>query len=269
MFEFLSKVPLDYAVVAANHVIRAIEYRQDIRENFAGENEFPNEPSLPGDQQLVALSIAQEIRRRENLPIGFLTDQAASEYTSELGKAVQRSVRHHLSNQEIKRGRRWLDQWSQGEGRVKREAPDLWSSQRFSFFLIGAGIGAALAVLFAPKSGHEFRDDIAEATRQGIKRSREAAQQFGERTGGLYATARETAGEYYEATRERAGELYDTATGTAGEVVTTTHEAASRRAGSIHAAIEAGKKAYVEKKRKTEVTGRSEAEPVYKPETAF
>lgn len=34
------------------------------------------------------------------------------------------------------------------------------SSDKFLFFLAGAGIGAALALLFAPKSGRETRDLI-------------------------------------------------------------------------------------------------------------
>lgn len=150
-------------------------------------------------------------------------------------------------------------------------------STRLTFFLIGAGIGAVLALLFAPKSGEELRSDIADATRKGIDKSREAAQQLGAKAtevydttrakaGELYDTARETAGEYYETTRERAAELYDTATAKAGEAVAKTRDAAARQAGSVQAAVEAGKKAYVEEKRKTELSGRTEAAPTYKPE---
>jgi len=142
-------------------------------------------------------------------------------------------------------------------------------STRLTFFLVGAGIGAVLALLFAPKSGEELRNDIADATRKGIDKSREAAQQLGTKASEYYDTARETAGEYYEATRERAGELYNTATAKAGEVVSTAREAATRQAGSISAAVEAGKKAYVEEKRKTELSGRTEAAPTYKPETTM
>jgi gas vesicle protein len=142
-------------------------------------------------------------------------------------------------------------------------------STRLTFFLVGAGIGAVLALLFAPKSGEELRNDIADATRKGIDKSREAAQQLGAKASEYYDTARETAGEYYEATRERASELYDTATTKAGEVVSTAREAATRQAGSIQAAVEAGKKAYVEEKRKTELSGRTEASPTYKPETTM
>ena len=125
-------------------------------------------------------------------------------------------------------------------------------STKLTFFLVGAGIGAVLALLFAPKSGEELRNDIADATRKGIDRSREAATQLGNR-----------AGEYYEATRERATEFYGTAAERAAEAAATAREVASRQVGSVSAAIEAGKKAYVEEKRKTELSGRSEVAPTY------
>ena len=153
-------------------------------------------------------------------------------------------------------------------------------STRLTYFLVGAGIGAVLALLFAPKSGEELRNDIADATRKGIDRSREAAQQLGtkaneyydtgkQKAGEYYDAARETAEEYSEATRERAADLYDTASSKAGEVVTKTRDAVSNQAGSISAAVEAGKKAYIDEKRKTELSGRTDAAPTYKPETTM
>jgi len=153
-------------------------------------------------------------------------------------------------------------------------------STRLTYFLVGAGIGAVLALLFAPKSGEELRNDIADATRKGIDKSKEAAQQLGvkateyydntrAKAGEYYETARETATEYVEATREKATEIYDTATTKAAEVAAMTRDAAARQAGSISAAVEAGKKAYVEEKRKTELSGRTEAAPTYKPEKAM
>ena len=129
-------------------------------------------------------------------------------------------------------------------------------STRLTYLLIGGGIGAILALLFAPKSGHELRGDIADATRKGIDRSREAAQQLGDR-----------AGEYYEATRGRAAELYSQAAERVGEVAHTAREAAARQGGTVAAAIDAGKKAYQEEKRKTEMSGRIEAAPNYGEKT--
>ncbi|CAN5696270.1 hypothetical protein BH18ACI4_BH18ACI4_23900 [soil metagenome] len=138
-----------------------------------------------------------------------------------------------------------------GSDDYRRESGDNISA-RLTYLLIGGGIGAVLALLFAPKSGHELRGDIAEATRKGIDRSRETAQQLGDR-----------AGEYYESTRERAAELYSTASEKVGEVARTARESASRQTGTVAAAIDAGKRAYQEEKRKTELSGRMEAAPKY------
>jgi gas vesicle protein len=136
-------------------------------------------------------------------------------------------------------------------------------STRLTYLLIGGGIGAVIALLFAPKSGHELRGDIADATRKGIDKSREAAHQIGERAGEYYQTGRERAGEYYEATRDRASELYNQAAEKVGEVAHSTRDAATRQASTVAAAIDAGKKAYQEEKRKTEMSGRIEAAPNY------
>ena len=138
-----------------------------------------------------------------------------------------------------------------GYDEYRRDSGDSIST-RLTYLLIGGGIGAILALLFAPKSGQELRGDIADATRKGIDRSREAAQQLGER-----------AGEYYEASRARAGELYSQAAEKVGEVAQTAREAAARQTGTVAAAIDAGKKAYQEEKRKTEMSGRIEASPNY------
>ena len=121
----------------------------------------------------------------------------------------------------------------------RRESTDI--STRLAYLLIGGGIGAILALLFAPKSGQELRSDIADATRKGIDRTRETATQLGTR-----------AGEYYSAAADKAG-----------EVATAAREAAARKTGTISAAIEAGKRAYEEEKRKTELSGRIEAAPTY------
>ena len=134
-----------------------------------------------------------------------------------------------------------------GHDDYRRDSGDNIST-RLTYLLIGGGIGAVLALLFAPKSGHELRGDIADATRKGIDRSREAAQQLGDR-----------AGEYYEATRGRAAELYSQAAERVGEVAQSARDAASRQGGTISAALDAGKKAYQEEKRKTEMSGRLEA----------
>ena len=138
-----------------------------------------------------------------------------------------------------------------GSDDYRRDSGDNIST-RLTYLLIGGGIGAVIALLFAPKSGQELRGDIADATRKGIDKSREAAQQLGDR-----------AGEYYEATRDRASGLYSQAAERVGEVAQTARETASRKTSTVAAAIDAGKKAYNEEKRKTELSGRVDAAPNY------
>src|SRR5881628_2429400 len=125
-------------------------------------------------------------------------------------------------------------------------------STRLTYFLIGGGIGAVLALLFAPKSGEELRGDIADATRKGLEKSKEAAAQL-----------QEKAGEYYEVSRERASELYQTASDKAGQFSEKARSAAARSANPFTAAVEAGKEAYVAEKRRSESKSISEGRPTY------
>ncbi len=75
---------------------------------------------------------------------------------------------------------------------------------KLTYLLVGGGIGAVLALLFAPKSGNELRGDISDATRKGYGRTREAAQQLKQKSGRYYGEARQVAGNVYS----RAGDAY-------------------------------------------------------------
>jgi gas vesicle protein len=123
---------------------------------------------------------------------------------------------------------------------------------KLTYLLIGGGIGAVIALLFAPKSGQELREDIADATRKGIEKSKETAAQLQER-----------AGEYYEVGRERASEFYQTAQEKAGELGEKAKTAAARTANPFTAAVEAGKEAYVAEKRRNESKAITEGRPTY------
>jgi len=149
-----------------------------------------------------------------------------------------------------------------GQDDYRRDSGDSIST-RLTYLLIGGGIGAVIALLFAPKSGQELRGDLADATRKGIDRSREAAQQLGERAGEYYEQTRERAGELYTQAASKASDLYSQASDKVSEVAQTARDAASRQTSTVAAAIDAGKKAYQEEKRKTELSGRIEASPQY------
>src|SRR5688500_18231267 len=147
--------------------------------------------------------------------------------------------------------------------RNEYDRDDAHVSTKLTYLLIGGGIGAVIALLFAPKSGHELRGDIADATRKGIDKSREAAQQLGDRAGEYYEAGRERASEFYSQASERASGLYSQAAERVGEVAQTARETATRKTSTVAAAIDAGKKAYNEEKRKTELSGRLDAAPNY------
>jgi gas vesicle protein len=122
---------------------------------------------------------------------------------------------------------------------------------KLTYLIIGGGIGAILALLFAPKSGQELREDIADVTRKGLEKGRDAAGQIGE-----------YAGEYYEVAKDKTGELYNVAQEKAGELADRARDVASRTANPFTAAVEAGKKAYYEEKHKTD-TSLPEERPTY------
>ncbi|HYO64233.1 MAG TPA: YtxH domain-containing protein [Pyrinomonadaceae bacterium] len=113
------------------------------------------------------------------------------------------------------------------ESRPHHDDDDL--STRLTYFVIGGTVGAIVALLFAPKSGRELRGDIADATRKSVDLTRETATQLG----------------------SRAGEYYDAAANKAGELAGTVRDVAARRGEHLSAAIEAGRRAYEDEKRRT------------------
>lgn len=135
---------------------------------------------------------------------------------------------------------------------MRNEHDDSSATTKLTYLLIGGGIGALLALLFAPKSGEELRGDIADVTRKGLEKGKETAALVGER-----------AGEYYEVTRDKASELYQTGREKAGEISGKAREAVASTANPFSAAIEAGKEAYSEEKRKGESKAITEGRPSY------
>lgn len=126
------------------------------------------------------------------------------------------------------------------------------TTTKLTYLLIGGGIGALLALLFAPKSGSELRGDIADATRKSVEKGKET-----------YALVGEKASDYYEVTRERAGEYYQTGKDKAGEYVEKAKSAVTSASNPISAALEAGKEAYADEKRRTDTRAISEGRPSY------
>ncbi|MEO6051409.1 MAG: YtxH domain-containing protein [Pyrinomonadaceae bacterium] len=136
--------------------------------------------------------------------------------------------------------------------RNEYERDETSAATKLTYLLVGGGIGAILALLFAPKSGEELRTDIADATRKGIEKSKETAAQL-----------QEKAGDYYEVSREKASELYQTASDKATELSEKAKSVAASTANPFTAAIDAGKDAYTAEKRKNESKSITEGRASY------
>jgi gas vesicle protein len=154
--------------------------------------------------------------------------------------------------------------------RHEYEREEASATTKLTYLLVGGGIGAILALLFAPKSGEELRGDIADVTRKGIEKGKETAGQLQEKAGEYYEVTRDKAGEYYQTAQQKVGDLKDKAQETvgdlrdkAGELTEKAKGAVAQSANPFTAAIEAGKDAYTEEKRKTESKAITEGRPTY------
>ncbi|MEK6299540.1 MAG: YtxH domain-containing protein [Acidobacteriota bacterium] len=145
------------------------------------------------------------------------------------------------------------------------------ATEKLTFLLIGAGIGATLALLFAPKSGRELRGDIADYTKKGLDAANEGARAIGDRAAEVYGTTSGRVAEAYGTASGKVAEAYGTASGRVADVYGTAREkvaqgaevvseVAGRQKDQIAAAIEAGKQAYREEKRKVGDVGRAAVE---------
>jgi len=85
--------------------------------------------------------------------------------------------------------------------------------KRFSYFFLGLGLGVALGVLFAPKSGEETREFLKDRAGEGKDFLKRKSEEL----------------------RDQAGELLDRG-----------KQAVARQKDQITAAVEAGKQAYRE-----------------------
>ena len=132
------------------------------------------------------------------------------------------------------------------------------AAEKLTFLLVGAGIGATLALLFAPKSGRELRGDIADYTKRGVDAAGEQARVLGGKASEMYGTAASKASEVYGTAAGRMTEAYGTARERVVASAGSVSEVAARQKEQIAAAIEAGKQAYREEKRKAGVAGEAE-----------
>lgn len=93
------------------------------------------------------------------------------------------------------------------------------TGSKVSYFLVGLGIGALIGILFAPKSGEETREYLAQKAEEGKEYAQKKAREL----------------------RERAEDLVDRG-----------KQAAVRQKESFSAAVDAGRDAYQREKSKAQ-----------------
>lgn len=71
-------------------------------------------------------------------------------------------------------------------------------SSKLLFLLVGGGIGAAVALLFAPKPGVDLRTDISDLTKKGYNETLELAHQLKEQSAEVYHTLKEKTDKVYD-----------------------------------------------------------------------
>jgi len=65
------------------------------------------------------------------------------------------------------------------------------AGSKFSFFLVGMGIGALLGILFAPKSGEETREYLSSKADEGRDYAQKKARELRERAEDLIERSKE------------------------------------------------------------------------------
>ena len=104
--------------------------------------------------------------------------------------------------------------------------------QKFMYFMIGGCIGAAIALLFAPKRGSELRDDIADMASKRYDETLATANQLKQRTAQYYKVAKETGNEVLEVVIEGASAVKEEVSKDVEKIGAIVEDRAKRAVGS-------------------------------------
>ncbi len=109
-----------------------------------------------------------------------------------------------------------------------------------AWFVAGLGMGALLGILYAPKSGRETREGLANSAREGAEYLRNRTQQAAEQVGVLVDKGKEQVGEYVDRSRE----VVDRGRAQWEEFVERGKNLVTDQATRVTAAVDAGRQAY-------------------------
>jgi gas vesicle protein len=113
-------------------------------------------------------------------------------------------------------------------------------TQGLAWFLAGIGIGALVGILYAPKSGRETREDIAQGAREGTDYLRAKSKQAARQVGTIVDRGKEQVGDYVD----RGREVVDRGRAQWEEFVERGKSLVGDQTTRVAAAVEAGREAY-------------------------
>src|ERR1035438_2917657 len=106
-------------------------------------------------------------------------------------------------------------------------------AQQLGWFIAGLGVGALVGILYAPKSGRETRESLANGAREGTEYLRNRPQQAAEKVSDLLDKGKEHAGVYVDRGRAQWEEFVER-----GKNLVTDQKT------RVVAAVDAGREAY-------------------------
>lgn len=110
----------------------------------------------------------------------------------------------------------------------------------FAWFLAGLGVGALAGILYAPKSGRETREDLANTARESTEYLRNRGKQVADQVGTMVDKGREQVGEYMD----RGREVVDRGRAQWEEFVERGKSLVGEQTSRVSAAVDAGRQAY-------------------------
>lgn len=117
---------------------------------------------------------------------------------------------------------------------------DTGNGQGVAWFLAGIGVGALIGILYAPKSGRETREDLAQGAREGTEYLRARGRQAAEQAGQIVDKSKEQLNQYVGKGRE----VVDRGRAQWEDFVERGKNLVNDQSGRVGAAVEAGREAY-------------------------
>jgi len=112
--------------------------------------------------------------------------------------------------------------------------------QGLAWFIAGLGVGALVGILYAPKSGRETREDLAQGAREGTEYLRTRTRQAVEEVGALVDKSKEQMNDYVG----RGRDAVDRGRAQWEEFVERGKSLVTDHSSRVAAAVEAGRDAY-------------------------